>query len=269
MSDQTFEQWEAQVRATARTLPYPATPDLAGAVRERLARPAVRFAPRRRFGYAVIAVAVALFALLALPPVRAAVLDVLRIGAVRIRLIEPTPTPAPPMPIRTTPTPAPPTATPLRSVLDLAGETTLADARRRAAFPIKLPTYPADLGPPNQVFFQNPGSALVVLVWRDPNRPDRVRLSLEVFESGVYAEKSAILEKSQMNVIATTSVNGQTAIWTEGAHLLLVRTPSGEELQPRRIVQGNVLIWTEGDLTYRLENNLSMQEAVRIAESLR
>jgi hypothetical protein len=36
----------------------------------------------------------------------------------------------------------------------------------------------------------------------------------------------------------------------------------------RRLVSGHVLIWEEDGLTYRLETDLSMEEAVAIAESL-
>lgn len=32
---------------------------------------------------------------------------------------------------------------------------------------------------------------------------------------------------------------------------------------------GHVLIWTIGDVTYRLESELSIEEAVKIAESVR
>jgi hypothetical protein len=35
-----------------------------------------------------------------------------------------------------------------------------------------------------------------------------------------------------------------------------------------RMIAGHVLIWAEGDVTYRLETSLSMEEAVRVAESL-
>jgi hypothetical protein len=36
-----------------------------------------------------------------------------------------------------------------------------------------------------------------------------------------------------------------------------------------RLVDGHVLIWADGDITYRLETNLLLEEAIRIAESLR
>jgi len=35
-----------------------------------------------------------------------------------------------------------------------------------------------------------------------------------------------------------------------------------------RLVNGHVLIWENGEVTYRLETDLSMEEAVKIAESL-
>ena len=48
----------------------------------------------------------------------------------------------------------------------------------------------------------------------------------------------------------------------------IVETKSGEYVQ-RRLVTGHALIWTEGNVTYRLETSLSLPEAVRVAESLR
>jgi hypothetical protein len=37
----------------------------------------------------------------------------------------------------------------------------------------------------------------------------------------------------------------------------------------RRLVEGNVLVWEQDGLTYRLETKLSLSEAVKIAESLK
>jgi hypothetical protein len=34
------------------------------------------------------------------------------------------------------------------------------------------------------------------------------------------------------------------------------------------VVEGNILIWEQGGITYRLETNLPLEEAVKIAESL-
>jgi hypothetical protein len=40
------------------------------------------------------------------------------------------------------------------------------------------------------------------------------------------------------------------------------------DLQYRRMIDGQVLIWEGDGITYRLETDLSLEEAIRIAESL-
>ena len=264
------DRWEAAVQGLARAFEYPPTPDLvavsgcAWARGERL--PAYR---PRRLAWVLAALALVLAGLLAVPQVRAAIADILQIGGIRIFLVAPTPTPVPP-----TATPAPaaavkspprnavprPSPTPLASVLDLAGETTLDEARRPADFAIRLPAYPADLGAPDHVFVQQLGGPLVVLVWTAPDQPDKVTLSLHEFGQGTYAEKF------EPTVVQETTVNGPRALWTEGAHLFVFK--SGD-VGLRELVHGHTLIWQQGDVTYRLETDAELDEAVRIAESVR
>lgn len=270
------QEWEARLQATARTLDYPATPDIAGAVRQRLELESARpRAPYRRLAWAAVAVLLVLSGLMAVPQVRAAVLRALRLGAVEILLEEPTPTVTKPYPtptatvpstvtaaVPTAPTPGP-SPTPLSSVLELAGETTLAEAQARTNFRIRLPTYPPNLGPPDRVFLQDLAGPVVVLAWLDPDQLDRVRLSLHQLAPGTFAQKV------QPQVIEETSVNGGPALWAEGPHLLQFRRDDQLIYEPRRLVKGHVLIWAEGEITYRLETDLPLEEAVRIAESLR
>jgi hypothetical protein len=204
-----------------------------------------------------LAAMVALAIVLLAPPARAGVELVIRIGAVRIGLA--------PQP-HATPTPQPgatPTPTPLPSPLDLAGATTLDQARAHAGFAIRLPAYPPDLGMPQHVYLQDLGGPAVALVWTDPARPDRVRLALFEMASGVF------LQKSNAHIVAETAVSGNRAIWTEGPYLVEVVRDGQVDYDTRRLVTGHVLIWTEGSITYRLETELSLDEAVRIAESLR
>jgi hypothetical protein len=216
----------------------------------------------------VLVVLLILGGLLAVPQVRAALVEYLQIGAVRIFLIEPTLTP--------TPTPAPasseerpvivtlqPTPTPLASLLDLAGETTLAKAEERAGFAVRLPTYPANLGLPERVFLQDMHGSVVVLVWLDPTQPGRVRLSLHELGPGTFAQKG------EPSVIQETNINGQRALWTTGPYILQIRRGSQIEYDLRRLVEGHVLLWGEGETTYRLETDLPLEEAVKVAESLR
>jgi hypothetical protein len=227
--------------------------------------------PRLTFGRWVTWTAAALIALvvvlLTVPPVRAGVFAFLQIGAVRIFLAE-LPTAEPPL--ITTSAPAvveslQPSPTPLASVLDLAGETTLEAARRKVGFSIRLPSYPADLGPPQRVFAQDLGGPAVVLVWLDSGQPGRVRLSLHQLGSGID------FNKIRPVMVQETTVHGQPALWTTGPYSLEIQpsTPEDHYYADRRLVKGHVLVWAEGEVTYRLETDLTLEDAVHIAESLR
>jgi hypothetical protein len=103
----------------------------------------------------------------------------------------------------------------------------------------------------------------VILVWARPDQPDQVGLSLHQLGPGTFAEKG---EPGQ---IQETTVNGQRAIWAEGPYVLQFRRGNQVDFDFRRLVEGRVLIWVEGEVTYRLETDLPLEEAVRVAESLR
>ena len=265
------DRWETAVQTAAAAFAYPPTPDLAAGVRARLGRDQRGSAagPTRRLAWAMIALMLALAGLLAVPQVRAAIIEVLQVGGIRIFVVPPTPTRIPPtstlapaaaaQPLAATTTP-PPTGTPLASVLDLAGETTLDEAQRQTGFTIRLPAYPPDLGAPDRVFLQQLGGPVVVLVWTAPGQPDIVRLSLHEFGPDTHAEKF------EPKVVQETTVNGARAAWTEGPHLLVFR--SGDA-GLRELVHGHTLIWQQGSITYRLETDQNLQEAIRIAQSVR
>jgi hypothetical protein len=261
---------EARLRQAARDFAYPPTPDLVRAVSARTvgagAAPGRSAAPRRVTARARLLLAGALLALLlavalAVPPVRAAVLDWIRVGAVRIFLVQPAPTPTPtPAPGTAAPRATPfPTATPLVSVLNLAGETTLADAQADAGFDLRLP---AALGAPDRVFTQHVDGSIVILVWLDPGRAGSVQHAL--FETNT---DSMAFQKITPKKIADTSVSGQPAVWVEGPYLL--NTGSGDMTITRLVNAGHTLVWTADGITYRLETGVALEEAVRIAESLR
>lgn len=248
------QRWEETVRQAASAFVYPSTPDVASQVAARLTvRPARPTAPRLQPVWVLLLILALLVALLAVPPVRAAILEFLQIGAVRIWLVEPTPTPAPP-----TVTPQP-TPTSMTSVLDLLGETTLADAQRQAPFPLRLPAYPPDLGSPDHVYVQDLDGTAVILVWMDNTTPDRVRMSLHLLESDVIAWKMGLQR------VGETEVHGQEAVWAQGPYVVSLRNGDWEA---RRLVEGHVLIWQARAVTYRLESDLALGEAVRVAESL-
>jgi hypothetical protein len=236
---------EDRLRAAWR--PQPETEPETGRPRVLWLLPALapRLASRPRAIAAVILLLLALLgAILAVPQARAAIASFLRIGSVTI---------VPGTPGANAPTPLP-------SILDLAGQTTLTGARQKMPFTIRLPSYPNDLGAPQYVFAQDIGGDAVVLVWLEPGTSDRVRMSLTELSNDAFIQKFA------PPVLQETTVHGQRAIWTDGPYTVEIKT--GQYVQ-RRLVTGHALIWTEGGVTYRLETSLSLPEAVRVAESLR
>ncbi|MDQ5852593.1 MAG: hypothetical protein M3380_11105, partial [Chloroflexota bacterium] len=176
--------------------------------------------------------------LLFVPEVRARVIEVLRIGAVRILLTDELP--AARMPL-------------------LDGETTLALAQQQVDFPIRLPAYPPDLGSPDRVLVQEFREPLIVLLWFGPDHPDHVRYALyQLANTGLIEKLTGRVHKTQ--------VNAQPAFWTQDPHML--RLPTAEGTATRN-VESNVLVWTEGKVTYRLETEGTLQEAIMIAQSLK
>lgn len=250
------ERLAQRLRTTAPSLAYPPTPDLARTVRLRQAAPRL---PRRRLALRLAFVVLLLFTtLLAVPAVRAAALQLLQIGAIRVR-VEPVPSvlPAPTL-----------AASEASATAGFSGATSLAEAVTSLEAPILLPSYPPELGLPDQVFLQDIGGPAIVLVWLDSERPERVRLLLQVLSSRAFAEK-LLSDPERTQRLAETTARGQPALWVRGPHLLEVRATAGSELVLRRLVPGDTLIWSEGELTYRLEIDQGLAEARRIAASLR
>lgn len=257
------EQLEARLIAAARAFPYPPTPNLVASARRPAAMP--HRERRAQLGWALAVVLVIVLGALAVPQVRAAIVEFIQIGVVRIFLAPPTPTPTP-QPAAIIGTPAPtatprPTPTFLPSALSFAGETTLEQARARFPYALRLPAYPEDLGEPERVFVQDQGNLVAILVWLEEGSEANVRLALFA-----YGPDSWGVEKIQPTIEAAPTVNGQPAIWASGPYTIRLRNGDVTE---RRLIDGHVLIWRDGEITYRLETGLSVEEAVRVAESLR
>lgn len=273
------DNWEQRVRDTAKGFRYPLTPDISGAVRQRLEGRTAQAtgSGRRRLSWALVVVC-ALAGLLLVPQVRASVRALLRIGVIEIELPTATPqaqfaTPLVQQPLTSTPmlttsttlalTPTP-RPTPVSGLLALVGETTLDAARRRMPYPLRLPTYPADLGPPDRVWVQDLDGPATIVAWMDSENPTRIRLALQVLFSPAFGRKSAVIHLEE------TQVNGRPAAWVQGRHMLqFERATDHYDYDLGRLVEGNVLIWTDDTYTYRLETDLPLAEAVKIAESLR
>jgi hypothetical protein len=252
---------EEKLRLLASGMDYPSTPDIAGNVTARLRTPIRPRVSSKALAWSLTIILVLFVSLMLIPPVRAAIIEFIQIGVVRVFPPEPT---AQPIGTPSHGSNAPITATPPQSLIPLlnqmAGKTTLASAQSQVDYPILLPTYPSDLGAPDFVYVQNMDGNMVVLVWLDPQDPTRVIMSLHFLPPNSWA-----IKKMEPTVIDETRVNDERALWTTGPYPLYV---SNGDIQYKRLITGHVLIWDDGKVTYRLETDQSMEEAVKIAESL-
>jgi hypothetical protein len=265
MDELQQELFEKQLLSLAKGLDYPRTPDIAGSVMSRLRGTAGPRFLSRRLVWSLTIILILCSSLMLIPPARAAIIEFIQIGVVRIFRAEPTPL-APPTQessstvVSMTATPVP-TSRPLIPLLEnLAGEMTLDEAQKAVNYPIMLPAYPPDLGKPDRIFVQEAEGKMTILVWIDRQKPTRVSMSLHLIPPGSWA-----IDKFDPTLVQETSVKGQRAIWAVGPYPLRLRN---DDLQYTRLIDGHVLIWKEGDLTYRLETDLSLEEALKVAESL-
>lgn len=256
MNKPPSDGWEERVQEVARTMPYPPTPDVVASLRHRQHRtmpsPMVR-----RLGWAVLGLLLLLGAALSVPGVRAALAEFFQLGAIRIQLLPETPI-VRGSPVGATPRPS---RTP-RPLTAFAGALTLDEAERRSQVPIRLPTYPPDMGKPDVAFIDQFEGGSVLLLWLEQDNPSAIEMSLHLLGESFWGEK--LVHQQQFR---ETSVNGQWAAWVEGSHVLRRLDPRGDAAR-FEVVEGNVLIWVEETTTYRLESRLPMEEAVRLAESL-
>jgi hypothetical protein len=250
MNNKAGAHLESRLTAAAGVMVYPRTPDLASSFLRR--KPAARLQPR--LAWAIALLLVALTSLLLVPEVRARLAEFLQIGAVRVFLPQPTETTQAGTPTATS------TRVPteiITSVLELDGETTLESARAYVDFPIDLPTYPGELGNPDHVFLQSlPHGSYVVLAWVD--EVGDMELAMYVIGQGVS------LEKGVPGIIEAVEVGGVLGIVATGEYYLSVEGT----MQPVKLVRGPVLIWVRDGITYRLEAELTVDELIRIAESI-
>jgi hypothetical protein len=266
MNELEQELFEKRLALISKGFDFPRTPDIAGSVMTRL-RPSTR--PRflaRRMAWALTIGLILFSSLLLIPPVRAAFIEYIQIGIVRIFRGTSTPPPVPfegspstMIPLTATPGPTFPALIPILE--DIAGEVTLAEAQQTLDFPILLPSYPPGVGRPDRVFVQDAGGEMAILVWLDlRGQPGQVLMSLHFIPAGSWA-----IDKANPEIIQETEVNGQRAIWAVGPYPLLLYSGG---LEFMRLIDGHVLIWTHGDITYRLETDMSLEEALKVAESL-
>lgn len=245
------DRLDAELRALGQTLVVAApTDDLVEQVLARLpAEPAPspprgRGRTRRRRVVAAI-VALVIIGLGLTPPVRAAVVEWLRIGGVLVRTEPPVTGPSP------TPSP-PPTIGP---------RVTLAQAKALVDFPVGVPT---ELGPPDRVSVST-DRRIVAMDWGS----GADQLHLDQFDG----ELSWMFLKRTGDPFQVTSVDGQDAIWFATAHSISYLDRDGRERNEPARIAGPSLVWertVDGRrVTLRLEGDQPLVAAVAAAESVR
>jgi hypothetical protein len=238
---------ELALRELGRQVEFPPTPDLATTVRQRLgAAPRRRFAlPRRRalaVAFAILAVGVG--AVMAVEPARTAVLEWLGIKGVTVVRVDKLP------------------EVPLTNEVGLGDRVTLEEARRRAPWLVQ-PTA-GDPGEPDEVYVSDdvPGSQ-VTFVW---GTSQEARLVMTQSPGTAFAEKMLQPESRTER----TDVDGRPAIWFFGEdHFFVFRDRRGNMQEDTARLVGNALLWQLDDLTVRIEGDLSKEQALEIARSVR
>jgi hypothetical protein len=246
VAEQGYDELARDLTALGRTAAVP--PPTGGLETAVMARVAVLPAPRRpaavaadwwrehRRRFALLAGAV-LLALLATPPVRAAVADWFGFGAVKVEQRDSGPTgPASP----------PPTVAPGRPA---------SEAAAAVGFSVSVP---AELGEPDGVHVAA-DRASVSMSWTTAQ--DGV-LRLDQFGARL---DFAVVKRAPG--VLFTDVGGGDGVWFEEPHEIALLENDGTPVRHSARLAGHTLIWQDGDVTLRLEGDVSLERAVQIAES--
>lgn len=254
-----MSELERQLTQLGRELDWPDTPDLAAVVTARLpvaARPR-RALPRPSGFRRSLAIALAGLLVLAggvfaaVPSVRDSVLEFFGLqGATIERRVE-----LPPVPDL--------------QQLALGDRTTLAAAAAESGF---KPLVPRAAGRPNAVYLDARNA--VSLAYRPrPGMPESrgTGLGLLVTEfRGDFAPEYVGKIGGQATVIEQLRVDGERAIWLEGApHVFFYRDTDGSFVDETLRIAGNVLLLERGPLLIRFEGAFSRAHALELARSLR
>jgi len=245
---------ERELRDLAPALDWPAAPNLAPAVRARIAGARRPFPWRRTAVIAFAVLVVAVGAVMAVPGTRAAILDWLGLQGATIHRVETLPTA--------------PTVTDVDE-LGLGRNVTLDEAQSLARYPVPDPTA-TGLGEPDEIRFDAHGIDQVSFIWRDDD--GKIGTLFSVFEGRVDQQFIEKWVNSGVPLEAVT-VDGHRGVWIGGSlehrpHTFVYRQPNGEFREETMRLAGSTLLWEQDGRLYRLEGDRSKAEALRIAESV-
>ena len=238
-----MSELELALNQVGRELDYPETPDLTAAVRQRLAEGRRVRSWRRPLVVALAVVAVAVAAAMAVPQARSEILDWLGIGAVNIRYVEGLPEVG--------------LAT---GDLGVGDKLSLDEARRRVRFPVRVPTLER-LRDPNVYYAEPLPTGQVSFVYGSLEKPQ-----LLITQVAALGAIEKLLHTATR--VERVSTDDATGVWIEGERHVLFY-PGADREEPFRLV-GNTLVLERNDgVTVRIEADISKEEALRIARSMR
>jgi hypothetical protein len=259
------------LRGLGERAEFPGEDTLAARVLDRLAaeQSAAPLAPRHGPGWrrALVAAAAAILVLVATlvvsPPARDAVADFLGIGDIRVL-----PAADFGMEVR------PPVVVPAGAAVEAAlgpQVPSVAAAVDATGFRLQVP---AALGAPDSVHVQRsaagvaatlrwaPGDALPATA--DPSTGALLTVLRAAIETGLVDK-----HLTPRTAYERLTIGGEpAALITGGPHVVLLRAADGSVIEQTTRLAGTTLLWTVGDLTYRLEAELPREALVAIAESI-
>ena len=257
MADRDLVALEAELRELAHVLVLPPVPDVRAAVRARVAgAPPPRLSLRRDTGrgshrsrlLVAFAALLALLAALAVTPAgQAAAAHLLRLVGIEFA---PGASPSPHG----------------SGLLPGQRGVTLEAARRQAAFAVDVPRA---LGRPDAVAVSDEGRVVSLIYGAGPGRPaanlDGVAVRLDEFDGTL----GPVFEKFLGGAgVQRVSVNGGSGAWVNGPHEVLYLGRDGQIRQQSARLSARTLIWQRGNVTLRLEGEYSLQQALRVAQSV-
>jgi hypothetical protein len=142
--------------------------------------------------------------------------------------------------------------------LDYGERVTRAEAERRSGFQL------LDLGSkPDAIFVRADG--LVSAVYGNPSRP---RVVLSQARGAIF---DGFMKKTggSGTIVRYVTVKGQPGLFVTGdEHYVMFRDRNGNIADERTYLAGTVLLWNRGPLLLRLEGDMTLAEARKLANSV-
>jgi hypothetical protein len=224
---------ERALLALGETIDFPPEPDLRPRVRERLA-PGRRLVRQLALAFAVVVLAFGIA--LAVPPARSAILRFLHVGSVTVERVQQLP---------------PARERPLAAGLGPALSLDQAEARSGLRLILHAPK--------PEHFYARPGLIATLLQYQG-----KPVLLAELQDDQLGITKKLVSPGTSVQPVQI----GSFGLWISGGKHVIYWQRDGEtrRIEPR--LAGNVLIWTQGGRTFRLEGDLREDQMLELARDI-